>query len=154
MHPTRPFPPPARPRQGGRGRHVGRLAAGLLVAFSLAAGLSGCGGGSVSVGVGVGCCWGDEEPWATISADVSAAYPGDGVQLSARVGDDRGVEHVRLYQTDWRGTFELDRVDSGPLRWVVTVPDDPGGSVGWYVVAIDGDGLRGTSRLAVVDILR
>lgn len=107
----------------------------------------------MSVGVGVGCCWGDEEPWATISADVSAAYPGDAVQLSARVGDDRGVEQVRLYQTDWRGTFELDRVGSGPLRWVVTVPNDPGGSVGWYVVAIDGDGLRGTSRLAVVDIL-
>lgn len=147
MNPVAPAPHLSRRGPGPSGP---RRRAGAVLGAALL--LAGCGGGSVSIGIG--CCYGDDPPWATLSADRRAAYPGDLVRVDARVGDDGRVDQVRLYQVDYRGTYEIDRVSRSPLSWEIRVPNDPGGQVGWYVVAIDNAGQDGSSRMVVVDILR
>ncbi len=131
-------------------RGAGRFAVlGLAGALAL---LSGCGGGGVSIGIG--CCYDDDPPSATLDASTTVADSGQRITLQARASDDYGVWRVSLYQVDYQGTVRLDRVYGPPLEWLVTVPDDPGGEVSWYVVAEDDAGQDGSSNVVTVDILR
>ncbi|MEY2686710.1 MAG: hypothetical protein RL375_908 [Pseudomonadota bacterium] len=117
--------------------------------------LAGCGGGIV---ISLGD-YGDLPPDVSLVANVSQAFAGDVVTLSAAASDDYGVDTVEFYRVEPGGSRTLLGTD-GRAPWTLdTLMPDVIGSSGSTIVrylarATDGAGQRSESATITVQQLR
>ena len=130
----------------GPGRSLPAAAAlqGLLALI-----LSGCGGG-IWFGVGDG----DDPPTVALAVNVTAARPGEAVQLVAAAGDDFAIDHVAFYVLDpaTGGATLLARDSEAPYRVDVAMPAALT-DVRFFARAVDDVGQATDSAVVSVAVL-
>lgn len=121
-----------------------------LAAAATALLLPGCGGG-LYLNFGSGCCGG--APDVSLAASASVARSGETVRLVAAASDDAGIGDVAFYRIDATGSTLLGHDASAPYEWPAVIPAGAAGSVQFFAIATDVDGLQSQSPSVAVGVL-